>query len=98
MFLAIYIALRRANESYMALATVLAITSIAIFLATNNPFSILSLSDQYEESWKSLYDEWIPESEYQWDERPCFEVYLNDPKDHPEGKHIVDIYVPVKQG
>ncbi len=47
MFLAIYVALRRANESYMILATTLAIIGIAVFLATNNPFSMLSLSDQY---------------------------------------------------
>ncbi len=39
MFLALYAALRRANESYMALATTLAIIGIAVFLATNNPFS-----------------------------------------------------------
>ena len=31
----------------MALATTLAIIGIAVFLATNNPFSMLSLSDQY---------------------------------------------------
>ncbi len=47
LFLALYAALRRANESYMALATTLAIIGIAVFLATNNPFSMLSLSDQY---------------------------------------------------
>ncbi|MBA7500966.1 MAG: DUF4386 family protein [Clostridia bacterium] len=47
MFLALYAALRRANESYMALATTLAIIGITVFLATNNPFSMLSLSDQY---------------------------------------------------
>jgi len=47
MFLALYAALRRTNESYMALATTLAIIGIAVFLATNNPFSMLCLSDQY---------------------------------------------------
>jgi len=47
MFLALYAVLRRANESYMALATTLAIIGIAVFLATNNPFSMLSLSEQY---------------------------------------------------
>ncbi len=46
-FLAIYVAIRRANESYMALALTLAITGVAVFLATNNPFSMLSLSNQY---------------------------------------------------
>lgn len=47
MFLAIYVAIRRANKSCMALALLLAITGIAIFLATNNPFPMLSLSNQY---------------------------------------------------
>lgn len=47
MFLAIYVAIRRVNESYMALATVLAIIGIAVFFSTNNPFSMLSLSNQY---------------------------------------------------
>ena len=47
MFLAIYVAIRRANESYMALALTLAITGVAVFLTTNNPFSMLSLSNQY---------------------------------------------------
>lgn len=47
MFLAIYVAIRRANESYIALALTLAITGVAVFLATNNPFSMLSLSNQY---------------------------------------------------
>ena len=27
---------------------------------------------------------------------PCFEICHNDPKEHPEHKHIVDICVPVK--
>ncbi|MCJ7666386.1 MAG: DUF4386 domain-containing protein [Actinobacteria bacterium] len=47
MFLAISVAIRRGNESYIALALTLAITGVAVFLATNNPFSMLSLSNQY---------------------------------------------------
>jgi AraC family transcriptional regulator len=38
----------------------------------------------------------MPESGYQPDDRPPFELYLNDPKEHPEGKFVVDIYIPVK--
>ena len=38
----------------------------------------------------------LAESGYQPDDRPCFELYLNNPQEHPEGKHIVDIYAPVK--
>jgi len=46
-FLAFYISLRRANEGLMFLAIILAMVGITIFLSTNNPFSMLSLSDQY---------------------------------------------------
>jgi AraC family transcriptional regulator len=53
-------------------------------------------SDQYADAWNAIYGGWLPESGYQPDDRPCFELYLNDAKDHPEGKCIVDIYVPVK--
>lgn len=44
MFLAIYVAIKKANESYMTLALTLAMTGIVVYLATNNPFSMLSLS------------------------------------------------------
>ncbi len=53
-------------------------------------------ADQFGDAWAALYKGWLPESGYQPDDRPCFEMYLNDPKTHPEGKHIVDICVPVK--
>jgi len=47
MFLALYAALRRANESYMAIATTLGFVGIAVYFASNTAFSMLSLSDQY---------------------------------------------------
>lgn len=47
LFLALYTALRQLDESYMIIAIFLAMMGIAIFLATNNPFSMLSLSNQY---------------------------------------------------
>lgn len=53
-------------------------------------------SDQYEEAWNALMGAWLPESGYQPADGLCFEDYLNDPKEHPEGKHIVDIHIPVK--
>ncbi len=47
MFLALYAALRRANKSYMAIATTLGFVGMAIYFASNTAFSMLSLSDQY---------------------------------------------------
>jgi hypothetical protein len=46
-YLAFYVALRRANESFMALGTTLGLVGIAVYLTTNPCFSMLSLSDQY---------------------------------------------------
>lgn len=46
-FLALYVVLRKTHSGYMAIALMFAILGIGIFLATNNPFSMLSLSNQY---------------------------------------------------
>ncbi len=47
MFLGLYAALRRANTGYMILATTLGFVGIAVYFASNQAFSVLSLSDQY---------------------------------------------------
>jgi AraC family transcriptional regulator len=52
--------------------------------------------DQYQDAWNAVYGGWLPESGYQPEDGPCYELYLNDPKEHPEGKHVVDICLPVK--
>jgi hypothetical protein len=46
-FLALYVALREADQGRMAIAITFSLLGVGIFLATNNPFSMLSLSDQY---------------------------------------------------
>jgi hypothetical protein len=46
-FLALYVVLRKTNEGLMAIALTCSLLGVAIFFATNNPFSMLSLSDQY---------------------------------------------------
>jgi hypothetical protein len=46
-FLALYVVLRKANQGRMLIALTFALLGIGIFLATNNPFSMLSLSNQY---------------------------------------------------
>lgn len=46
-FLALYVVLRKGNETRMAIALTSALLGIAIFFSTNNPFSMLSLSNQY---------------------------------------------------
>jgi DNA gyrase inhibitor GyrI len=52
--------------------------------------------DEFGQAWTALMGGWLPESGYQPDDRLCYEVYLNDPKQHPEGKFIIEICEPVK--
>jgi AraC family transcriptional regulator len=52
--------------------------------------------DEYPHAWYTVMAGWMPESGWQPDDRLCYELYHNDPKEHPENKHILDICVPVK--
>lgn len=51
---------------------------------------------QYGEAWDRLFSDWLPESGYQPDDRPCYELYLNNPEEHPERKHILEICEPIR--
>lgn len=53
-------------------------------------------TDGYAAAWDALCGDWLPESGYQPDDRPAFEIYRNSPDEHPEGLCIVDICMPVK--
>jgi AraC family transcriptional regulator len=48
----------------------------------------------YGAAWEAVYGGWLPESGYQPDDRPAFELYHGQPG--PDGKHAVEICVPVK--
>lgn len=40
---------------------------------------------------------WMQEQGYDWDTRPCYEIYLNDPETHPEKKLIMDVCGPIRK-
>ncbi|MBW1295146.1 AraC family transcriptional regulator [Aquimarina litoralis] len=49
----------------------------------------------FEKSWSSLFI-WMNEKGYQKSERTPFEIYHNDFREHPEGKFLVDFYIPIQ--
>ena len=51
---------------------------------------------EFGQAWDALMRDWLPESGFQPDDRTCYEVYLNDPKDHPEGKFVIEICEPIR--
>ena len=50
-------------------------------------------AQDFKQAWDWVYGQWFPTSGYQPDDKPCFEMYPEEPKN---GKFIVDICVPVK--
>lgn len=48
------------------------------------------------EAWGAVMGGWLPESGFQPDDRLCYEVAHNNPAEHPEGKIVLDICVPVR--
>jgi AraC family transcriptional regulator len=53
-------------------------------------------NEEFEAAWDMVMGAWMPESGYQPDDRLCYELYHNNPDEHPEKKIVVDICVPVK--
>lgn len=51
--------------------------------------------EDYSKAWEWLYSCWLPQSGYQPDDRPTFEYYPQCEQPE-EGKHYVDICLPVK--
>jgi len=50
---------------------------------------------EYGAAWQAVMGGWLPESGYEPDDRPCYEVYPSD-AEAPEGKRTVLICVPVR--
>ena len=53
----------------------------------------------YEEmgrAWNDLMGGWFPDSGYQPDDRPCFEIYRESEEELKTGNFVVDICEPVK--
>lgn len=51
---------------------------------------------EFSAAWNYMYDEWLSNSSLQPRASFPFEMYLNNPHEHPEGKHLVKIYLPVE--
>ncbi len=49
----------------------------------------------YGEAWRWVYSVWFPASGYLPDDRPAFELFPQEEEKSSDGKHLVDICVPV---
>jgi AraC family transcriptional regulator len=52
--------------------------------------------EEFGPAWEAVV-KWVTENNYDIDmSRPSYEIYLNNPEEHPEKHHIIDIYLSVK--
>lgn len=49
-----------------------------------------------EKSYAQLMGQWLPQSGRELRDAPCFELYLNDPKETPPEELLTDLYLPLK--
>lgn len=54
------------------------------------------MADSFQQSWEDAFL-WLVSSGYECDDRPCYELYHNNAEEHPEGKWIFDICIPLKR-
>lgn len=52
-------------------------------------------ADSFQQAWEDAFA-WVVDGGYECDDKPCYELYHSNPEDHPEGKWIFDICVPLK--
>ncbi len=71
---------------------------IALQTIKGGPYGVCHFeiqSDSFQEAWDDAFT-WLVNSGYECAEKPCYERYHKDAKDHPEGKWIFDICIPLK--
>jgi len=54
------------------------------------------IHEEMGRAWNDLMGGWFPDSGYQPDHRPCFEIYRESEEELKAGKFVVDICEPVK--
>jgi AraC family transcriptional regulator len=53
-------------------------------------------ADSFQQAWEDAFA-WLVNRGYECADLPCYERYHNNAEDHPEGKWIFDICIPLKQ-
>ncbi|WP_110930114.1 AraC family transcriptional regulator [Paenibacillus bouchesdurhonensis] len=60
-------------------------------------YSFYDTIDKFAIAYQVVYGQWLPNSEYEPDNKYCLEFCMNNPSDDPEGKAKIDLYVPIRK-
>jgi AraC family transcriptional regulator len=72
---------------------------IGVQLISGGPYAVCHFeinADSFQQAWEDAFS-WLVSSGYECDDRPCYELYHNNAEEHPEGKWIFDICIPLKR-
>jgi len=61
------------------------------YAVTTHIGAYTDLADTY----RKFFGQWLPQSNYESDNKPCFEIYLNDPESTEPEDLVTDIYMPI---
>jgi len=53
--------------------------------------------EKLNETYQKFFGQWLSLSEHESADKPCFEIYLNDPESTDPEELITDIYLPLKE-
>lgn len=63
-------------------------------------YAVISMIDatieECSKAWDRVFNHWLPESGYQPGDGGYYCNHLNDPEQHPQKRHSVEMYLPVK--
>lgn len=72
---------------------------VGIQIINGGPYAVCHFeieAQSFQQSWEDAFA-WLVTSGYECDDRPCYELYHNtSAAEHPEGKWIFDICIPLK--
>lgn len=60
-------------------------------------YQFYDTNDKLAIAYQSIFGQWLPDSEYDADDRDCLEFCMNNPFEDPEGKSKVDLYIPIRK-
>jgi len=72
---------------------------IAIRTISGGPYAVCHFevdSDSFQQAWDDAFA-WLVDGGYECDDKPCYELYHRSAADHPEGKCVFDIGIPLKR-
>ncbi len=53
--------------------------------------------EKLSETYHKFFGQWLSQSDHESADKPCFEIYLNDPESTESEELITDIYLPLKE-